>query len=122
MTDVQTLVERIRDWELAAGEGFCDYFFDAYSYDGEWLKFLEEKGFDHVAQAVREDVYVCRDGHVLECTDQELKFEPHTAALYELGEAWDEETYRKDVALWAEYLIRNPKILAEFEVFVSGEE
>lgn len=122
MSDVQTLVEQIRDWELDAGEGFCDYFFDAYSYDGKWLAFLEEKGFPEVAQAVREDVYVCRDGTVLGCTDQELKFEPYTAALYEAELPWNEEVYRQDVVLWAEYILRDEKLLAEFHAFLKGED
>ena len=121
MSNVEQLVEQIREWELDAGEGFCDYFFDAYSYDGKWLAFLEEKGFHDVAQAVRGDVYICQDGTVLGCTDQELKFEPHTSRLWDLGESWSEEVYRQDVALWAEYILRDEKLLLEFREFLRGE-
>lgn len=55
------------------------------------------------------------DGTILPCTDQQLKFEPHTSARYDQGLDWEEDVYRKDVALWAEYILANADILQEFE-------
>ena len=112
-TTIEQVVEQIRDWEMDAGEGYCDYFFDKYSYDGKWLDFLESKGYKDLVDEIKEDVYVLTDGRKLVCTDQQLKFEPHSKD----GE-WSEETYRKDVALWAEFIIMNKQILDDHLVFI----
>lgn len=110
---VQELVEEIRDWEMDAGEGYCDYFFDSYSYDGRWLNFLTDKGYHDIVDDIKKDVYVCADGTVLGCTDQELKFEPHSSSVY-----WSEEVYRKDVALWAEFLLLHDDIYKAHKGFL----
>lgn len=120
---VDKLVDEIRGWELEAGESYTDYFFDRYSYDGKWLEFLELKGFAATAKEVREDVYVYSDGTKSKCTDQQLKFEPYSEALaqannYE-GQYWNEDTYRLDVALWAEYILLNERILAAHKEFLA---
>lgn len=116
---VEQLVEEIRDWECEAGEGYCDYFFDNYSYDGRWLNFLTEKGFEATVAEIVEDVYICADGTVLGCTDQQLKFEPYTTWHEQKGEKWNEEVYRKDVALWAEFLLKHDDIYTKHKRFVT---
>lgn len=120
---IDKLVDEIRGWELEAGESYTDYFFDRYSYDGKWLEFLELNGFAATAQEVREDVYVYSDGTKSKCTDQQLKFEPFSEALaqannYE-GQYWNEDTYRLDVALWAEYILLNERILVAHKEFLA---
>lgn len=120
---VNKLVEEIRGWELGVGESYTDYFFDKFSYDGEWLKYLELKGFKEVADEVRADAWEARSGELFLSTDQQLKFEPHSNALaveknYE-GDYWNEETYRLDVALWAEYILGREEILAEHKAYMA---
>lgn len=119
---IDKLVEEIRGWELEAGESYTDYFFDRFSYDGEWLKYLESKGFKSVADEVRADTYKLRSGELLLSTDQQLKFEPYSSALAEAnnyeGKYWNEETYRLDVALWAEYILGHEEILKEHKDFM----
>lgn len=119
---VNKLVDEIRKWELSAGESYTDYFFDMYSYDGKWLTYLESKGFKEVSDEVRSDTYQIGDRLMLS-TDQQLKFEPHSSALAEAnnyeGQYWNEETYRLDVALWAEYILANEDILKEHNRFVA---
>lgn len=115
---VEQLVEEIRDWEMEAGEAYCDYFFDQYSYDGRWLQFLTEKGFQATVDEIKEDVYVCQDGTRLVCTDQQLKFEPHSTWHDDQGGKWDEDVYRKDVALWAEFLLKHDDIYNDHKGFL----
>lgn len=115
MKTIEQVVDQIRAWEMFAGESFCDYFLDAYSYHDEWIIFLKGKGFHEVVQKIEADVYILGDGTILPCTDQQLKFEPHTSARYDQGLDWEEDVYRKDVALWAEYILADADILQEFE-------
>lgn len=111
---VQELVEEIRDWEMEAGEGYCDYFFDQYSYDGRWIAFLESKNFYAVVDDIKASRYQLSDGTFLSCTDQQLKFEPYSSAEDE----WTEEVYRKDVALWAEFLLLHDDIYQDHKGFL----
>jgi hypothetical protein len=115
---IQELIEEIRDWEMEAGESYCDYFFDRYSYDGRWMAFLESKEFHAVVDEIKEDVYICTDGTVLGCTDQQLKFEPYSTWHEEKGGKWDEDVYRKDVALWAEFLLLHDDIYQDHKGFL----
>ncbi|MND53808.1 hypothetical protein D3C80_448550 [compost metagenome] len=116
-TSIAQLVDRIREWELHAGESFCDYFLDNFSYNGAWNAFLLSKGYKDLVAAIEADVYVSRDGERFPCTDQELKFEPHSSALYESVGCWDEEVYRQDVALWAEFILSDQGLFEECELF-----
>jgi hypothetical protein len=119
---IEQTVEQIRDWELNAGESFTDYFLDSYSYDDAWLVFLESKGYHDLVQEIKEDVYTMRDGTVLGCTDQQLKFEPYSTAQENDGGPWDEDIYRKDVALWAEFILADVRILNDYRVFLKGDD
>ena len=115
---VEQLVEEIRDWEMEAGEGYCDYFFDAYSYDGRWMAFLESKHFYAVVDQIKEDRYQLSDGTFLSCTDQQLKFEPYSTQHENQGGQWDEDVYQKDVALWAEFLLKHDDIYNDHKGFL----
>lgn len=117
---IEATVDQIRDWELDNGEGFTDYFLDKRRYEARWLEFLESKGFHEVVKEIKEDVYVCRDGTVLTCTDQNLKFEPYSTAHEKLG--WDEDIYRKDVALWAEFILTHEDIYTDYVKFLEGDD
>lgn len=112
------MVEQIRDWELDAGESFTDYFLDKRRYEAAWLEFLESKGYHELVQEIKEDVYVCRDGTVLGCTDQQLMYEPYSFAQENDGGPWDEDIYRKDVALWAEFILMHEDIHQEYVAFL----
>lgn len=115
---IEQLVLEIRDWEMEAGEGYCDYFFDQYSYDGRWRKFMIEKGFQSVVDQMDNDRYQLNDGTFLPCTDQGLKFEPYTSA-FEMGSGkWCDEVYLKDVALWAEFLLKHEDIYNDHKGFL----
>lgn len=119
---IEATVDQIRDWELDNGEGFTDYFLDRYSYGDAWLEFLEGKGFTELVKEIKEDVYVCQDGTVLGCTDQGLKFEPHISAHGVEGGDWDEDIYRKDVALWAEFILTHEDIYTDYVKFLEGDD
>lgn len=117
--NIAEIVEQIREWELDHGESFTDYFLDGYSYNGAWLAFLESKGFHELVQEIREDVYVLRDGTKLICTDQQLKFEPYSSAHGAEGGYWDEDIYREDVALWAEFMLKDADIFEAYAEFLQ---
>lgn len=108
----QVTVDAIRNWELAAGESFTDYFLDDYSYDGRWVEFLKSVGMKGVIAMIEED------GGQYGCTDQQLKFEPFTSAHENIYGEWEEEPYRKDVALWVEFINAHEDILKECEEFL----
>lgn len=111
----EELVDLIRKWEMDAGESFTDYFLDMYSYhdDDGWLLFLKEKGFTSLLAEIKDSCYTFKDGSVSLCTDQQLKFEPFSSAQ----EEWDEDVYRKDVALWAEFIRSSARVRGELETF-----
>lgn len=119
---IDNLVERIREWEMDAGESFTDYFFDRYSYDGAWLDYLDNKGFYELVQEIKQDRYTLTTGHVLLCTDQQLKFEPYNSNWEAANGSWSEEEYRKDVALWAEFILADAEIYEECDQFLNGED
>ncbi|QHZ59961.1 hypothetical protein PJKIFABJ_00006 [Pseudomonas phage PE09] len=119
---IKNLVERIREWEMDAGESFTDYFFDRYSYGTEWNDFLDSKGFHAIVEEIKADRYVLSSGHVLTCTDQQLKFEPYNSAWEACGNDWSEDEYRKDVALWAEFILADEELLEECNAFLNGED
>ena len=119
---ITKVVDQIREWELDNGEGFTDYFLDRYSYGSAWLTFLSFKGFHELVEEIKADVWIAKDGTVFECTDQNLKFEPYSFAQENDGGPWDEDIYRKDVALWAEFIISHVDILEDYEAFISGAE
>jgi hypothetical protein len=120
-------IDAIRKWELNAGESFTDYFLDQYSYirnngENRWIDFLVSKGYKELAFEIEEDSYMLNNGKILECSDQELKFEPYTQKAYDDGIGWNEETYRKDVALWAEFINEHSDILAAYECFIGEDD
>jgi hypothetical protein len=119
---IEATVDQIRDWELDNGEGFTDYFLDRYSYCGRWLEFLEGKGFTELVEEIKADVYVLKDGTVLGCCNQDLKFEPHISAVYDAHLPWTEEEYRKDVALWAEFILTHEDIYTDYVKFLEGDD
>lgn len=111
MTNITELVSAIRKWEMDAGESYCDYFFDRFSYDGKWNNFLLSKGFKELVDEIEYESGESSFG----CTDQQLKFEPYSSA----ADDWSEEVYRLDVALWAEFILNNPNIFEEHVEFVE---
>lgn len=114
---IETLAHRIREWEYDAGESFTDYFLDAYSYhqDRGWLLFLKNKGFDELLAEIENSRYRLKDGTLLSCTDQQLKFEPNASLM----EKWDDDLYFKDVLLWAEFMLQNDSVMQEFQDFLE---
>lgn len=120
--NIEQLVEAIRDWECDAGESFTDYFLDSYSYDDAWLEFLESKGFHALVQEIKDDTFILHTGKVLGCCDQQLKFEPYNSAWEACGNQWSEDEYRRDVALWAEFILADERILAACTAHLNGED
>lgn len=88
------------------------------SDDGRWLAFLDSKGFYELVEEIRQDVYIFKDGTVGECTDQQLKFEPYTS----LHGEWDEDVYRLDVALWAEFILSHEQVLKAYQEFINEHD
>lgn len=119
MSEIQTLVDKIRDWEMEAGEGFCDYFLDRYTYGNHWYDFLKLKGFDWVVQECEDSRYQYSDGTFSTCIDQRLKFETFSRTWEDAGGDWSEEEYRKDVTMWAEFILNNEHIKEECEKFLK---
>lgn len=115
---IKTLANRIREWEMDVGESFTDHFLDAYSYDQDsgWLLFLKTKGFDELLVEIENSRYRLKDGTLLSCTDQQLKFEPNTSLM----EKWDDDLYFLDVLMWAEFMLSDESIMEQFEEFLEG--
>jgi hypothetical protein len=105
--NVDAMVEAIRNWELKAGEGFTDYFLDNWPV-GSWAYWLLGKGHtewaNNIINANEKDRYV----------DQELKFEFYDD--YASGD-WSEEDYRKNVRVWAEFLVESDQYFRRVNKF-----
>lgn len=111
--EVKRLAHKIRFWELRAGEGFTDYFLDNLRFEQEWLTFLMSKGYHELIIEIEEDTYVCRDGTILTCSDQELKFMVNCRFM----ESEDDQYLFADACLWAEFILQHPIIMEELEEF-----
>lgn len=105
---IQEIVDWIRHWECFAGESFHDYFTHDTVEDEDWLPFLREKGFNERADEIVED----SKGHSC-CLDQHLLYDIYSY------EKWNEEDYQKDLALMAEFFLRNPQYYGEFQKFMA---
>lgn len=110
---VDAMVIAIRNWELEAGEGFTDYFLDNWAI-GSWAYWLLGKGHTEWANNIinlnEEKQYV----------DQEIKFEYFDAYILsnEYGEnQWCEETYLKNVRVWAEFLTESDQYFRRVNKF-----
>lgn len=118
MNNIELLAHKIRFWEYEAGESFTDYFLDRTAFNNRWLIFLRIKGFaQHLSYIEAEDY-----------PDQELTFEPHNWSHQYLDledddypRGWDNNTYFKDVLLWAEFILSDTMILEELEDFFSED-
>lgn len=118
---VDAMVTAIRDFELDAGEGFCDYFLDNWPV-GSWAYWLLGKGHTEWANAIinknEEKQYV----------DQDLKFEWFDSHILsnEYGDnQWCEDTYLKNVRVWAEFLVESDQYFRRvnefFDKYLKGE-
>lgn len=114
--NVDAMVEAIRDWELKAGEGFDDYFMATWP-QGSWFYFLLGKGHTEWANKLINDNeqkgYVCQ-------TEQFQWFDCYPNADEFNHGAWCEETYLKNVRVWAEFLVESDQYYRRVNEFLDN--
>lgn len=119
--NVDAMVKAIRDFELGAGESFTDYFLDNYPL-GSWAYWLLGKGHvewaNTIINANEAGAYV----------DQDAKFEWFDCYILsnEYGDnQWCEDTYLKNVRVWAEFLVESDQYFRRvnefFDKYLKGE-
>ncbi len=96
----QELVDKIREWEVDAGESFNDYFTHDNVYNISWAFWLIGKGFVEHGNAIVEEHN--KEGNTTHYVGQEELYEVHPEHE---DENWSEENYLKNVALVAEFLL-----------------
>lgn len=94
--NVDAMVKAIRHFEMDAGESFTDYFMDTWPV-GSWVYWLLGKGHTEWANKL---IDKNEKGYV----GQDEKFEFYDSYCNEGEPGWCEETYLKNVRVWAEFL------------------
>lgn len=107
--NVEEVIEAIREWELKAGEGFTDYFMDNWPV-GSWAYWLLGKGHTQWANDI------INKNEEYRYVDQELKFEFYDDYDPVTGD-WSEELYRKNVRVWAEFLVESDQYFRRLNEF-----
>lgn len=107
--EIQRLVDKIIEWEHEAGEGFTDYFMHDLINDVEWAIWLKTKGFEERAYEILEETESSTFGVI----DQQFLFNIHD----EGQESYWKDDYRKDVELWAEFILRSEKYVEKVNNF-----
>lgn len=97
------LVEKIRDWEMDAGEGFYDYFAHDRVSNVSWAFWLIGKGFNEHGIAILEEHN--KEGNTTNYVGQEELYEIYPTYN---GEKWSEENHEKNLLLMAEFLLATP--------------
>ena len=110
----EELCEKIRDWEMDAGESFTDYYMHDNVKDISWAFWLLGKGFTEHANIIIDEILAGET-----CIDQETLYGVYPD--YE-GEKWVEESYDKNALLWAEFLVATPYYLNSVLEFLKSEE
>lgn len=106
---IKGIADAIREWELAAGEDFTDYFMDDTVSDKVWYGFLIGKGFIEKAQEMEEDL-------IAEKYIFQEKFDPFE---YYDGSIFLEDRYYKNILLWAELIYGSNVYYNKFEKFIK---
>ncbi len=108
MTPIE-LVEKIRDWENDAGEGFYDYFAHDRVANISWAFWLIGKGFtDHGKAIVAEHNKEGNTNHYVG-QDELYDIYPTYEGINEYGDPkYVEENYEKNLLLMAEFLLATP--------------
>ena len=110
--NVDAMVEAIRKWELDAGEGFTDYFLDNWAF-GSWAYWLLGKGHTEWANNL------INKNERGESVDQDEKFEFFDPYCNEGESGWCEETYLKNVRVWAEFLTESDQYYRRVNEFID---
>jgi len=109
--NVDAMIAAIRGFEMEAGESFTDYFMDNWAF-GSWAYWLLGKGHTEWANNI------INKNERGEYVDQEDKFEFFNS--YEYGDnAWCEETYLKNVRVWAEFLVESDQYFRRVNEFLD---
>jgi len=105
----QELVEKIRQWEVDAGESFNDYFAHDNISNISWAFWLIGKGFKEHGNAILAEH--SKPGNDLHYVGQEELYDiyPTYVGQNEYGDPkWIEENYEKNVLIMAEFLLDTP--------------
>ena len=114
--NVDAMVAAIRNFELEAGEGFTDYFLDNYPL-GSWAYWLLGKGHTEWANNI------INKNEAKGYVGQEEKFEffnCYPDATETSDGPWCEETYLKNVRVWAEFLVESDQYYRRVNEFIDG--
>jgi hypothetical protein len=98
------LADKIREWELSAGESFTDYYMHDSVKDVSWAFWLLGKGF---TERANELIDLIQAGET--CIDQELLYEIYPQDITEGESSWDSDIHSANICLWAEFLVASDR-------------
>lgn len=101
---IEALAAKIRSWELDAGESFTDYYMHDRVKNVSWAFWLLGKGFSERANTL---IDLIQSGQ--QYIDQELLYELYDQDITEGESSWDEEVHKKNILVWAEFLIASDR-------------
>ncbi len=93
------LFDKIRDWEIDAGESFWDYFAHDNIRDNSWAFWLLGKGYTNKANEI---IGLILKGD--KCIDQEVLYDVFPSSDPD-GSNWNEEKYNKNIMIMCEFLL-----------------
>lgn len=111
LPEIQRLAEKIRDWEMDAGESFTDYFMHDRVYAVSWAFWLAGKGYTDKANEIIHEV---ESGN--KCIDQELLF-------YVVPNIdWTEEVNFQNILIWSDFLLATKTYVKRVTEFFNEYE
>lgn len=116
--EIRTLAQKLRNWEMDAGESFVDYFMDGRVNEINWAFWLLGKGHTATATFI---INSKADG--VKYLDQTEKFHVH----YNDDVSWDDwdaadAIYFKDFLIWAEFLLASKVYTDRINEWFSEQE
>lgn len=114
---IQGLAQKIRDWEMDAGESFTDYFMEGRVNESNWAFWLLGKGFTQKANWLINEI--AKKSYI----DQVEKFHIHYSDEISWSD-WDsaDAIYFKDFLLWAEFFLGSDIYTARINEWFKEQE
>lgn len=120
--------ERIRDWELEAGESFNDYFMHDYTDYENWGHFLIDHGLVQRGELIlkwyiKDEINKQDQNTLFNMYSGTLKYSAEYDTFYfdddEFEGDW-EELYHKDMLLFAEYILSDEDRKEDFDIWYKN--
>lgn len=111
LPEIQHLAEKIRDWEMDAGESFTDYFMHDRVYAVSWAFWLAGKGYIAKANEIIAEVEAGN-----KCICQQLLFDVIP------NDDFTDEVHFQNILIWSDFLFATETYRKRTSEFFKEEE